>query len=237
MDIILIYMGDIPMKLDEIIKELECLSNPEDVKGMAKFGINPEKVYGVRIPELRRIRKKAGVDHILAGKLWDFGYHETRILACMIDDPDMVTEAQMEKWVKDFNTWDIGDQCCMNLFRKTSFAYQKIFEWSKRDEEFVKRAAFSLIAVLAVHDKQAADIKFEQFFPIIIRESSDNRNYVKKAVNWALRHIGKKNLRLNQKAIEIAKEIHTIDSKAARWIASDALRELKSEKVQQRLMK
>jgi 3-methyladenine DNA glycosylase AlkD len=225
------------MKLEEIIKDLENLSNQEDVEGMARFGINPQKVYGVRIPELRRIRKKAGMDHVLAEELWEFGYHETRILATMIDDPSKVSEAQMEKWVSDFNTWDICDQCCMNLFRKTSFAYQKIFEWSKRDEEFVKRAAFTLIAVLAVHDKQAADYKFEQFFPIIIRESIDNRNYVKKAVNWALRHIGKKNIALNQKAIEIAKEIHKIDSKAARWIASDALRELKSEKVQQRLLK
>ena len=125
----------------------------------------------------------------------------------------------------------------MNLFRKTSFAYQKIFEWSTREEEFVKRAAFTLIAVLAVHDKQAEDDKFVQFFPLIIRESTDNRNYVKKAVNWALRHIGKKNIYLNQKSIEIAKEIHDIDSNSARWIASDALRELKSEKVQNRLQK
>jgi 3-methyladenine DNA glycosylase AlkD len=225
------------MELEEIIKELERLSNPEDIEGMSRFGINPQKVYGVRIPELRRIRKKAGMDHLLAEKLWDFGYHETRILASMIDNPSMVTEEQMEKWVSDFNTWDICDQCCMNLFRKTPFAYQKIFEWSKRDEEFVKRAAFTLIAVLAVHDRQATDDKFEQFFPIIIRESTDNRNYVKKGVNWALRHIGKRNMLLNIKAINIADEIYEINSKAARWIASDALRELKSEKVQQRLKK
>jgi 3-methyladenine DNA glycosylase AlkD len=225
------------MTLEEIIKELECLSNPEDVEGMARFGINPQKVYGVRIPDLRRIRKKAGMNHTLAEKLWEFGYHETRILACMIEDPSKVTETQMENWVSDFNTWDICDQCCMNLFRKTSFAYQKIFEWSKRDEEFVKRAAFTLIAVLAVHDKQAADDKFEQFFPIIIRESSDNRNYVKKAVNWALRQIGKRNINLNKMAIEIADEIHKIDAKSAKWIASDALRELKDEKVQNKLLK
>jgi 3-methyladenine DNA glycosylase AlkD len=225
------------MTLEEIIKELECLSNPEDVEGMARFGINPQKVYGVRIPDLRRIRKKAGMNHTLAEKLWEFGYHETRILACMIEDPSKVTETQMENWVSDFNTWDICDQCCMNLFRKTSFAYQKIFEWSKRDEEFVKRAAFTLIAVLAVHDKQAADDKFEQFFPIIIRESSDNRNYVKKAVNWALRQIGKRNINLNRMAIEIADEIHKIDAKSAKWVASDALRELKDEKVQNKLLK
>jgi 3-methyladenine DNA glycosylase AlkD len=225
------------MELDEIIHVLEELSNPEDVEGMARFGINPQKVYGVRIPALRRISRESGIDHTLAGELWDFGFHETRILACMIDDPEMVTEEQMDSWAMDFHTWDLCDQCCMNLFSKTSFAYKKIFQWSEHEEEFVKRAAFTLIAVLAVHDKKAPDSKFEQFFPLIINESTDNRNYVKKAVNWALRHIGKKNTRLNKKAISIAKEIHDIDSKSARWIASDALRELKSEKVQERLHK
>ncbi len=225
------------MELGEIIHILEDLSNPQDVEGMARFGINPQKVYGVRIPELRRISRESGIDHTLAGKLWDFGFHETQILACMIDDPEMVTEEQMDRWAMDFHTWDLCDQCCMNLFRKTSFAYKKIFQWSEHEEEFVKRAAFTLIAVLAVHDKKAPDSKFEQFFPLIINESKDNRNYVKKAVNWALRHIGKKNIRLNRKAISIAEEIHNIDSKSARWIASDALRELKGEKVQKRLNK
>jgi 3-methyladenine DNA glycosylase AlkD len=191
----------------------------------------------VKMPELRRIAKITGKNHELAGKLWDEGYGETRILASLIDVPEQVTESQMEKWVVGFDSWDVCDQCCMNLFRKTSFANKKIFEWSTREEEFVKRAAFTLIAVLAVHNKQAEDDEFEQFFPLIIRESTDNRNYVKKAVNWALRHIGKKNIHLNQKAIEIAKEIQDIDSKSARWIASDALRELKSEKVQKRLQK
>jgi 3-methyladenine DNA glycosylase AlkD len=225
------------MEFEEIIKELEELSNPEDIAGRAKFGINHKKSYGVRMPELRRIAKITGKDHELAEKLWNKGYGETRILASLVDDPELVTEGQMEKWVVGFDSWDVCDQCCMNLFRKTSFAYQKIFEWSTREEEFVKRAAFTLIAVLAVHDKKAEDDKFEQFFPLIIRESTDNRNYVKKAVNWALRHIGKKNIHLNQKAIEIAKKIHEIDSKSARWIASDALRELKSEKVQKRIQK
>ena len=223
------------MKLDEIIKELEELSNPEDIDGMARFGITPQRTYAVRIPELRKIAKKAGKDHELAKNLWEMDYRETKILACMIEDPKLVTSEQMDNWVVEFDFWEICDQCCMNLFRKTSLSYQKIFEWSAREEEFVKRAAFTLIAVLAVHDKKAPDAKFEQFFPLIIKESTDNRNYVKKAVNWALRHIGKKNLHLNQKAIDIAQEIHEIDSKSARWIASDALRELKSKKVQKKL--
>jgi 3-methyladenine DNA glycosylase AlkD len=223
------------LELSEIIYKLEELSNPKDIDGMARFGITPQRTYAVRIPELRKIAKRVGKDHRLAKKLWELNYRETKILACMIEDPKLVSSEQMDNWVMEFDFWEICDQCCMNLFRKTSFAYQKIFEWSTHEEEFVKRAAFTLIAVLAVHDKKASDSKFERFFPIIIRESTDDRNYVKKAVNWALRHIGKKNISLNKKAIEIALEIHDIDSKSARWIASDALRELKSEKVKKRL--
>jgi len=225
------------MNLEEIIKELESLSNPENVEGMARFGIKSKKAFGVRIPELRRIAKIVGKDHILAGQLWDAGYSETRILACMIDDPGMVTAGQIEKWVVDFDSWDICDQCCMNLFDKTSFAYKKVFEWSERDEEFVKRAAFTLMAVLAVHDKKASDEKFEQFFPVILREADDNRNFVKKAVNWAVRQIGKRNLNLNKKSVKLAEEIYKTDSKSAKWIARDALRELEGEKVQERLSK
>lgn len=223
------------MKLEEIIEELESLSNPEDVEGRARFGINHTKTYGVRMPELRRIAKAAGKDHDLAEKLWDAGYGETKILAGLIEDPKMVTNDQIEKWVAGFDSWDVCDQCCINLFRKTPFAYKKVFEWSTREEEFVKRAAFAMIAVLAVHDKKAEDAKFEEFFPLIIRESVDNRNFVKKAVNWALRQIGKRNLNLNKRAVEIAEEISNIDSRSAKWIATDAIRELKSEKVQERL--
>ncbi len=154
----------------------------------------------------------------------------------MIDDPTEVTEEQIENWVLDFDTWDICDQCCMNLFDKTPFAYKKVFEWSKREEEFVKRAAFTMMAVLAVHDKKATNEKFEQFFSVIIRESNDNRNFVKKAVNWALRGIGKRNIALNKMAIEIALEIKELNSKSAKWISSNALRELESEKIQNRLI-
>jgi 3-methyladenine DNA glycosylase AlkD len=223
------------MKFKEIVKELENLSNPEDINGMKRFGITPKKTYGIRIPELRKIAKKAGKDHNLAKELWEADYRETKILACMIEDSKLVTEEQVDEWVLKFDFWEICDQCCMNLFRKTSFVDKKIFEWSTREEEFVKRAAFTLIAVLAVHDKKSHDIKFEQFFPIIIKESTDNRNYIKKAVNWALRQIGKRNMDLNKKAIIIAEKIHTIDSKSARWIATDALSELKSDKIQRRL--
>jgi 3-methyladenine DNA glycosylase AlkD len=223
------------MEIEEIINELKSLSSPEDLEGRARFGIKSKKAFGVRIPELRKIAKKIGKNHLIAIKLWDFGYSETKILASMIDDPMDVTEEQMDQWVIEFDSWDICDQCCMNLFDKTPFAYKKVFEWSKRDEEFVKRASFTMMAVLAVHDKKASDEKFEQFFPIITRESKDNRNYVKKAVNWALRQIGKRNMGLNKKAIIIAEEIHDLNFKSSRWIASDALRELKSKKIQSRL--
>lgn len=225
------------MYYEEIIMELQSLSNPDDVKGMARFGITPEKTYAVRIPELRRIAKKTGKNHELALRLWEAGYRETRILACMIEDPWQITEDQMDNWAEEFDFWEICDQCCMKLFRLTPFAYQKVFEWSMREEEFVKRAAFTLIAVLAVHDKKAPDEQFQQFFPLIIREATDNRNYVKKGVNWALRHIGKRNIDLNRRAIEIAEEIGKIDSKSAKWIAKDALRELKSNKVREKFLK
>jgi len=214
------------MQYEEILKRLKSLSNPEAVAGMARFGINPKNTLGVSLYTLRPMAKEIGKDHELANQLWTSGIHEARILAGMIDEPKQVTEKQMESWVKDFDSWDICDQVCGNLFDKTTFAYRKAIEWSSREEEFVKRAGFVLMATLSVHDKKAENKKFEKFFPIIKRESNDNRNFVKKAVNWALRQIGKRNLNLNRKTIETAKEIQQMDSKSAKWIASDALREL-----------
>ncbi|SCG86766.1 DNA alkylation repair protein [Methanobacterium congolense] len=222
------------MEYKDIIAELESLSKPEEREGMARFGISPKKTYAVRMPEIRRIARKAGKDHELAAKLWDAGYRETRIMASIVEDPMMVTEEQMDEWAAEFDYWEICDQCCINLFRKTPYAYKKAFEWSNCDEEFVKRAGFALMAVMAVHDKKASNEKMMKFFPSIIRESNDNRIYVKKAVNWALRQIGKRNMNLNRKAIEVAEEIQSMDSKSAKWIAADALRELRGEKVQKK---
>ncbi len=224
------------MKAKDILKKLKSQANPKNVKGMVRFGINSRNTYGVSIPVLRKTAKEIGKDHQLALQLWDSGIHETRILASMIDVPEKVTEKQMEKWVKDFDSWDVCDQVCSNLFDKTRFAYQKAFEWSKRKEEFVKRAGFVLMATLSVHDKEAKDKKFEQFFPIIKREAHDERNFVKKAVNWALRQIGKRNLALNRKAVAVTKEIQRMDSKSAKWIAGDAIRELAGEDVKKRLL-
>jgi len=153
----------------------------------------------------------------------------------MIDDAKLVTEEQLENWVHDFDSWDVCDQCCSNLFDKTELAHKKAVEWSRRNEEFIKRAGFVLMATLAVHDKKAKDEEFLKFLPIIKKESVDNRNYIKKAVNWALRQIGKRNQTLNKTAIKTATEIQKIDSSSAKWIASDAIRELNSEAVQKKL--
>jgi len=223
------------VECEEVLRRLKSLSNPSAVAGMAKYGINPNKNYGVSIPNLRMTAKETGTDHCLAQQLWSSGIHDAKILASMIDDPNSVTEEQMEDWVRDFESWDVCDQCCMNLFAKTQFACQKARQWSSRGEEFVKRAAFALMVVLAVHDKAAGNSEFERFLSIIESQATDDRNFVKKAINWALRQIGKRNLDLNRKAIKAAYKIQKLDSKTAKWIASDALRELKGEKVRSRL--
>jgi len=225
------------MKYEEIIKKLKSMENKKNVEGMARFGINPNNNLGISIYELRPIAKEIGKNHDLALQLWNSDIHDARLLSCFIDDPDKVTSEQMDSWAKDFDSWDICDQACTSLFDLNPIAWKKIVEWAERNEEFVKRGAFSLIAGLAVHDKKADDEKFEQVLPLIIKHSIDDRNYVKKAVNWALRNIGKKNKYLNKKAIETAEKILEIDNKTARWIAKDAIRELTSEKIQHRLTK
>ncbi len=220
---------------EEIIAHLHSLANPENVAGMARYGINTQNTLGISIYTLRPLAKEIGCDHHLALRLWESGIHEARILAAYIDDPALVSEEQMERWVVDFDSWDVCDQVCSSLFDRSPFAYQKALEWSEREEEFIKRAGFVLMAALSVHDKEAPDERFEQFFPVIVREASDGRNYVKKAVNWALRQIGKRSRYLNELAVQTARQVQQIDSPAARWIASDALRELTGEKVQKRL--
>ena len=221
--------------LETVMKELKSHANPKNVEGMARFGINPKSTLGISVPILRKMAKKAGTDHDMALKLWATGVHEARILACLVDDPKAVTERQMENWVSEFDSWDVCDQCCGSLFDKTEYAHRKAIEWANRRDEFVKRAGFAMMAVLAWHDKEAKDESFLKFLPIIVKGATDERNFVKKAVNWALRQIGKRNRALNMKAIETSKKIQLIDSKSARWIASDALRELTGAAIQKRL--
>ena len=223
--------------VEEVLKKLQAKARPDQLEGMARYGIVAERRLGVSVPDIRKIAKELRRDHKLALELWKKGIPEARILAAMIDEPENLTEKQMEDWVKDINSWDVCDQVCMNLFEKTPLAWKKILDWAEREEEFVKRTAFALIACLAWHNKEAEDEKFTELFPVIRRGAMDERNFVKKAVNWALRNIGKRNPNLNKAAIGAAKEIQRIDSKASRWIASDAIRELESESVQRRLRK
>jgi 3-methyladenine DNA glycosylase AlkD len=222
-------------RTSNIVQKMKSLGSERDRAGMARFGIETKNAYGISVHVLRRLAKEIGTDHGLALNLWKTGIHEARMLASFIDDPKRVIGRQMENWVKDFDSWDICDQCCGFLFDKTKYARVKATVWSKREEEFVKRAGFVLMAALSVHDKDARDAVFLKFLPRIQEESLDERNFVKKAVNWALRQIGKRNRSLNKKAIEMGKKIGQLDSKSARWIASDALRELTSKKVQGRL--
>lgn len=202
---------------------------------MARFGINPDKALGVRIPDLRRLAKELGKDHSLALALWKTGVHEARILASMVDEPERVTERQMESWVRAFDSWDLCDQVCGNLFDRTALAGRKTEEWMGREEEFVKRAGFALAAWRAVHEGGAPDATFARLLPAIEREAYDGRNYVKKAASWALRQIGKRNRALNSKAVASARRLAEAESPAARWVGKDALRELTSEAVRARL--
>ncbi len=221
--------------VEDVLKRLEARARPDQVAGMARYGMSAKGRMGVSVPDMRKIAKEVGKDHTLALKLWKTGSPEAKILAAMVGQPEKLKEKEMEDWVKEIDSWDICDQVCMNLFEKSPFVSKKVLDWSEREEEFVKRAAFALIACLAWHDKELQDDDFINLFPIIKGGATDDRNFVKKAVNWALRHIGKRNLTLNKAAIKAAREIQQIDSKAARWIAAKAIKELESEAVQKRL--
>jgi 3-methyladenine DNA glycosylase AlkD len=223
------------LKEKDIIDRLRSLGSAEARAGMARYGIDTGRAFGVAVSTLRPIAREIGRDHDLAHDLWASGFHEARLLATMIADPRQMTEAAMESWVADFDSWDVCDGACINLFRKTPFAHARALAWTERAEPFVKRAGFALMATLAVHDKRAEDAVFVSCLPIIAGAAADERNFVKKAVNWALRQIGKRNRALNAAAIACAEGLAESDSKAARWIARDALRELTSEKVQARL--
>jgi 3-methyladenine DNA glycosylase AlkD len=225
------------LEVKQIVDQLRSIGNPKAVEGMARFGIQSSNSFGVSVPKLRTLAREVGRDHQLALELWETGLHDARLLAPMIDDPRQVTVAQMEKWVRDFDSWDVVDGCCGNLFDKTPFAVAKANDWCRREAEYEKRAGFVLMAELAVHDKNAKDQVFLEFLPLIIAGASDKRNFVKKAVNWSLRQIGKRNLRLNRAAISTALKIQKMESGASKWIASDALRELKNPEVLKRLSK
>jgi 3-methyladenine DNA glycosylase AlkD len=219
----------------QILAELEKHGDPRNVEGMARYGIRPARAYGVPAPAIYRIARKIGRDHDLAADLWETGVHEARAVAALIDDPRLVDSRQMESWAAEFDSWAVCDHVCGKLFDRTPLAWPKALAWTRRRPEYVRRAGFALIAWLTVHDKKAPDDRFLAFLPLIERAASDERNMVKKAVNWALRQIGKRNARLNRDAIACADRVRRQGSPPARWIAADALRELRSPKVQARL--
>jgi 3-methyladenine DNA glycosylase AlkD len=221
----------------ETLRELRGAADPKVRAKLAYFGLNVPKAYGISTPVLQALARHIGKDHALAEELWSSGIHEARILAALIGESEKVTSAQMDRWVRDFDSWDVVDSVCCYLYSAAKPAWDKIYEWSHRLAEFEKRAAFSLAAYLSYKDKSARDERFERFLSVIEREAHDERNFVRKAVNWALRNIGKRNPRLNTAAIRSAERIRQQDSRAARWIAADALRELKSQAVQKRLRK
>lgn len=221
--------------VDKVVSHLKSLASPENVASMKRFAVGGQNTIGISIPALRRMAKEIGRDHKIAIGLWKTGIHESRILASMVDDPALVTERQMGDWVADFDSWDVTDQVCMNLFEKTELAWTKAIEWAGREGEFQKRAGFALMACLGWHDKKSPASRFAPFFPVIEEQSDDARNFVKKAVSWALRNMGKRDRALNELAVATAKRIEKRGTRAARWVASDALRELTGGKVQGRL--
>jgi len=223
------------VETEEVICRLRKMGDPERRTGMERYGIRTENALGVSIPQLRSMAKELGHDHLLASSLWETGVHEAMILATMVEEPGKVTAEQMDAWTEGFDSWDLCDQCCSNLYRYTPFAWKKALEWCEMDEEFVKRAGFTMMAVLAVHDRKADHNDFLHLLRTIERHSTDDRNFVRKAVNWALRQIGKRDPYLNTEAIKAGDRILKKGDRSSRWIATDALKELRSDAVQRRL--
>lgn len=225
------------MTKNEIVKLLRSWRDPKNIAGMVRFGISAHGTLGVPVPKLRALAKKIKKDHELALELWKTNIHEARILATMIADPVKLTAREADTWVRDFDSWDTCDQACMNILRYAPFAWQRTVVWARDKREFVRRAGFAMIAALASGDKKAPDAQFVKMFPLIKKYSTDERNFVRKAVNWALRGIGKRNIKLNKLAVKVAKEIQKLDSKPARWIANDAIRELTDPVIVRRIKK
>lgn len=212
---------------EEILREMRGLANPAAVEGMARFGVDTSSALGLSVPAIRGIARRVGRDQKLAEELWNTGVHEARVLASLVAEPETISRATMDRWARDFRSWDVCDACCCNLFDRTPFVWQKIPKWAANRGEYVRRAAFSTLACAAVHDKSAEDQRFLDGLGLVEQYAFDERNFVRKAVNWALRNIGKRNTRLLPEAIACAERVRAQDSKSARWIAADALREFR----------
>ncbi|MCF6321666.1 MAG: DNA alkylation repair protein [Rhizobiaceae bacterium] len=228
-------MARTPHTPEQALKKLRHHCVPQNRAGMARFGIEIEKALGVSMPNIRQVGKEITPDHDLAEQLWQSEIHEARILASLVDRPKWVKRSQMDRWAADFNSWDLCDQVCGNLFDRSPFAHEKIIKWATQDKEFVKRAAFATIAWRAVHDKKIDDQSFIEYFTLIETASCDERNFVKKAVNWALRQIGKRSSFLYHPALSVAARLAVSTDKSARWIGKNAEKELKSVAIRKRL--
>ncbi len=227
--------GDREWTRTAVLSELKSLADPRVRARMAQFGVVVPKAHGISAPVLHRLAKHIGKSHELSQELWKTGVHEARILATLIGEARKVTATEMDQWARDFNSWELVDAACCYLYAPAKPAWKKTESWSRRREEFVKRAAFSLMAFLAYKGKSSSDIRFRRLLTLIEREASDQRKFVRKAVNWALRNIGKRNRRLHRQAIRAAEQIREQGTSSARWIAADALRELRSAAVRVRL--
>jgi 3-methyladenine DNA glycosylase AlkD len=209
------------------LADLKKLSTKKDFANLKRFGIDAPKAFGVSMANLQKIAKPLGRDHALAAALWKTGWYEARMLASLVDDPDQVTPAQMDRWCRDFDNWGICDTVCFKLFDQTPHAFAKVTKWSASDEEFIKRGAFALLASLALHDKSSPDAAFLRTLPLIERAAGDERNFVKKGVSWALRGIGHRSPKLHKAAMELGARLAESGDPTARWIGRDAVKDLK----------
>jgi 3-methyladenine DNA glycosylase AlkD len=220
---------------EAVVESLRRLATKANREGLARYAIPSDKAFGVKVGDIQKVAKKIGRNHELAAALWDAGWYEARMLATFVDEPGRVTLAQMDRWAKDFDSWAICDTVCFHLFDRTPHAFRKVEQWARRREEFVKRAAFALLASLALHDKHTSDEPFVHCLPLIEEAAGDERNFVKKGVSWALRLIGRRNLELNAAAVAMAKRLAVSSESTARWIGKVALRELTGPIVTRKL--
>ena len=226
-----------PMTVRQILAWLEKKGTKANRDGMARYAIVAPKAFGVSMATMQQLARQAGRDHDLAAALWKSGWYEARMLTAFVDEPARVTAAQMDRWAKDLDNWAVCDTLCFTLFDRTPHAWRKIEQWSTRREEFVKRAAFALLASVALHDKKAPDAPFVRSLRLIARASTDERNFVKKGVSWALRGIGARNQSLHQKSIALARELSESANSTARWIGKDVLRDLTRPMVRKKVTK
>ena len=223
------------MDKDEVLAWLEKKGTRSTVEGMARYGIVAKHAFGVTMGTLKTLAKQLGTDHALSVALWDTGWYEARLLAALVGDPQRVTRRQMDAWARGFENWADCDTVCFKLWDRTPFAWEKVNQWATSPREFVKRGAFALMACLALHDKAASDAQFLDLLPLIEEGAQDDRNFVKKGVNWALRSVGRRNSVLNASAIAVAKRLSQSREAAPRWVGKDAMRELVSPKVREQL--